>query len=68
MTIASNVNQLLATIKGIETQLSNFALNSQDENAQRIFHECMLVMQEVKNDLEIRKNEIEFEEPQYKNS
>lgn len=37
MTIASNVNQLLATIKGIETQLSNFALNSQDENAQRIF-------------------------------
>lgn len=66
MTIASNVNQCLATIKGIEAQLSIFALNSMDEEAQKTFHEAMLVMDEIKNDLLVRKNKLEFEEPQYK--
>ena len=66
MTVASNVNQCLPTIKGIEAQLSIFALNSQDEEAQRTFHEAMLVMGDIKNDLLERKNKLELEEPQYK--
>jgi hypothetical protein len=67
MTVAANVNQCLSTIKGIEAQLSLFALNFQDETAKRILHETMLVMEEVKKDLQSRVTELELEEPQYKN-
>lgn len=68
MTVAANVNQCLATIKGIEAQLSIFALNSVEDEAQKAFHEAMLVIGEIKNDLLERKNKLELEEPQYKNT
>jgi hypothetical protein len=66
MTIASDVNQCLSTIKGIESQLSSFALNSQDEEARKVFHETMLMMGDIKQDLQARVYELEAEEPQYK--
>ncbi len=66
MTVISNVKQCLSTIKGIEAQLSSLALNAQNEEAQRIFHEMMTVMNEVKKDLQVRVNDIILEEPQYK--
>ena len=68
MTIIANVKQTLATIKSIEAQLSELALNSQDESAQRTFHNIMLVMEEVKQDLYNRTLEMQLEEPQYKPS
>lgn len=66
MTVASNVNQCLATIRSIEAQLSSLALTSLDEEAKRLFHETMMEIGEIKNDLQKRKTEIEWEEPQYK--
>ncbi|ETI68200.1 DUF1657 domain-containing protein [Neobacillus vireti] len=68
MTIASNVNQCLSTIKGIEAQLSSLALNSLDEEAKAVFHETALTMAEVKKDLQYRVLELERQEPQYKGS
>jgi len=68
MTVISNVKQCMSTIKGIEAQLSILALNSQDDEAQRVFHDMMNVMNEVKKDLQVRVNEILFEERQYKQS
>lgn len=68
MTVISNIKQTIATLKGIEAQLSSLALNSQEENAQKTFHETMLVIEEVKQDLLDRQVKMEFEEPQYKNS
>jgi len=68
MTVISNVKQSIATLKGIEAQLSTLALNSQDEDAQMTFHEMMLVIEEIEKDLQQRKVQIELEEPQYKNS
>ena len=68
MTIISNLKQCLSTIKGIEAQLSSLALNSQEEMAQKNFHEMMLIMEEVKKDLHNRTIEIQLEEPQYKQS
>ena len=68
MTIISNVKQSLSTIKAIETQLSTLALHAQEEKAQQTFHEMMLVIGEVKKDLQDRKVEMELEEPQYKES
>ncbi|WP_026584317.1 DUF1657 domain-containing protein [Bacillus sp. J33] len=66
MTVASNVNQCLATIRSIEAQLSSLALTSLDEEAKRLFHETMMEIGEIKKDLQKRKTEIEWEEPQYK--
>ncbi|MFD2444403.1 DUF1657 domain-containing protein [Bacillus sp. CGMCC 1.16607] len=66
MTVAANVNQCVATIKSMEAQLSILAINSLDEEARRIFHEMMLMMDEIKKDLQARVTEIELEEPQYK--
>lgn len=68
MTIASNVNQCIATLKGIEAQLSSLAINSQEETAQKIFHETMLVINDIQSELTKRKTELELEEPQYKPS
>ncbi|MFP5116321.1 DUF1657 domain-containing protein [Bacillaceae bacterium C204] len=68
MTIASNVKQCLSTIKGIESQLASFALNSLDSEAQVIFNQAMLTVGEVKKDLQYRVLELERNEPQYKGS
>lgn len=68
MTIASNVNQCVATVKGIEAQLSILALISEEESAQRAFHEVMIEMEKIRNELQARVTQIELEEPQYKNS
>ncbi|HJV16234.1 MAG TPA: DUF1657 domain-containing protein [Bacillales bacterium] len=66
MTIVSNVKQTLSTIKSIEAQLSSFAINSLDENAKKVFHETMLTICDVKDDLQNRIYELERAEPQYK--
>lgn len=68
MTVAANVNSCVATIKGMEAQLSILALNSMDKEAQRAFHEAMMVMVEIKNDLQSRVTQLELEEPQYKSN
>ncbi|WP_141433555.1 DUF1657 domain-containing protein [Bacillus sp. 03113] len=68
MTIISNVKQCVATINGIEAQLSTLALNSREKMAQKTFHEMMLEIHTIKRDLEARVTEIEVEEPQYKDS
>jgi hypothetical protein len=66
LTIASDVNQVLSTIKGIEAQLSSMAMNTSIPEASKIFHETMLVIGEIKTDLQNRKTQLEIEEPQYK--
>lgn len=66
MTIAASVKQCLANMKGIEAQLSSLALNSNDKSAQEVFHDTMITITSVKNDLQTRVLELERLEPQYK--
>lgn len=66
MTVSSQVKQCLSSIKNIEASLSSLALRTQDKEAKRTFHETMMIMDEIKNDLKIRVGEIEREEYQYK--
>ncbi|WP_101845416.1 DUF1657 domain-containing protein [Halobacillus sp. Marseille-P3879] len=66
MTVGANVKQCLATLKSIEASLSTLASNSSDEKAQRLFHEQMMVMEEIKEDIMKRVGELEREEEQYK--
>lgn len=68
MTIASNVKQALYTVKGIKAQLSTLALNSQDEDSKKVFHETMLEMEDIENELQARADELDRLEPQYKGS
>lgn len=68
MTVISDVKQCLSTLKGIESQLSILALNSQLQEEQELFHEAMLMIGDMTQDLQKRKIEMELEEPQYKES
>lgn len=66
MTIVSSVKSCLASLKGAQASLSTFAQNTADEEAKRIFHECMLEMDDVIIDIQKRIGVLEREEPQYK--
>ncbi|TKC15828.1 DUF1657 domain-containing protein [Robertmurraya kyonggiensis] len=66
MTIASDVKQSLASLKGVEADLSSLALRTQDHESKRTLHETMMIVHEVVTDLKKRIGEIELEEFQYK--
>ena len=66
MTIASEVKQSLASLKGIEADLSSLALRTQDHQSKRTLHETMMVVHEIVTDLKKRIGELEREESQYK--
>jgi hypothetical protein len=66
MTIASEVKESLASLKGIEADLSSLALRTQDHQSKRTLHETMMVVHEIVTDLKKRIGELEREEFQYK--
>ncbi|KAB2495585.1 DUF1657 domain-containing protein [Priestia endophytica] len=66
MTIASEVKQCLASLKGIEASLSSLALRTEDYESKRTLHDSMMVVHEVITDLKKRVGELEREESQYK--
>ncbi|WP_078544026.1 DUF1657 domain-containing protein [Litchfieldia alkalitelluris] len=67
MTVASQVKQNLASLKGIHASLQGLALKSVDEEAQRAFHETeTMIVTEIIKDIKTRVGQLEMEEPQYK--
>lgn len=66
MTVASDVKQCLANLNGIVSSLSSLAIRTQDEQAARALHECMLIVNEIVIDTKKRVGELEREELQYK--
>ncbi|MFX3623367.1 MAG: DUF1657 domain-containing protein [Ectobacillus sp.] len=66
MTVITSVKSCLASLKGAQANLSTFACNAQDEEAKRVFHECMLEMDIIIADMQKRIAALEREEPQYK--
>lgn len=66
MTIASDVKQCAASLKGVEAGLSNLALQTLDDETKRVLHETMMKVNEVLKDVQKRVGELEREEPQYK--
>ncbi|MBA2874968.1 DUF1657 domain-containing protein [Thermaerobacillus caldiproteolyticus] len=65
MTVGSQVKQSLASLKSIHAGLQGLALISQDEQAQRTFHEAMMLTEEIIADIKKRLSKLEWEEPQY---
>ncbi|WP_226034540.1 DUF1657 domain-containing protein [Aquibacillus saliphilus] len=66
MTIGSQVKTSLSSIKSLQSSLSSLSMRSQNEEAKRVFHETMMIMDEVCIDLQKRVGELEREEEQYK--
>lgn len=66
MTVGSDMKQCLANVKSIEATLSMMAIQSRDEETKRLFHEEMLVIEEIKQDMFKRVGVIEREERQFK--
>ncbi|ARK30235.1 DUF1657 domain-containing protein [Halalkalibacter krulwichiae] len=65
MTVGSQVQGLLISLKSIDATLSSLALKSDEGEAREAFHQGALKTRSVIKEIEKRKGEIEFEEPQY---
>ena len=65
MTVIASVKPALL-VSGRSSKLKLLSLNSTDDEAKRVFHECMLEMDSIIADLQNRVSVLEREEPQYK--
>lgn len=68
MTVISDVNSTLATMRGISSTFQELTVKTNDEQIQALFHQCMLDADEIVNDLQIRVETLKVEEPQYAES
>lgn len=66
MTVASQVKQTLASLKGARGTLREYSTQTRDEEARSVFTDALEVTNSVIEDLEKRLQTLEFEEPQYK--
>jgi predicted DNA-binding protein YlxM (UPF0122 family) len=66
MTVASNVKQTLASLKGIESTLKIYSVQSRKVEEKEVYKEELQKVECVIHDIEDRLKTLEFEEPQYK--
>lgn len=66
MTVGSKIKQTLATLKGIESTLRIYSLQSRNEEEKLIFKSALKTSEAVTKDIEDRLKTLEFQEPQYK--
>lgn len=66
MTVASQVKQTLATLKGSQGTLSLYAMQTRDDETKLVYNEALEAIGIIINDLERRMQTLEYQEPQYK--
>jgi hypothetical protein len=66
MTVASQVRQTLASLKGVQGTLRIYSTQTQDEQTVAVYKEALETTASIINDLEKRMQVLEFQEPQYK--
>lgn len=66
MTVASQVKQTLAALKGVQGTLRIYTTQSRDKETTEVFNEALKTTEEILKDLENRVQTLEFKEPQYK--
>ncbi len=66
MTVASQIKQTLAGLKGVQGTLRIYSSQARNEEARSVYNEALAVTEKIINDLEQRVQTLEFEEPQYK--
>lgn len=68
MTVASKVKQTLSTLKGAESTLRIYSLQTSNKKQEKAFLEALKTTESVIKDVEDRIKILEFEEPQYRGS
>ncbi|RIV17045.1 DUF1657 domain-containing protein [Alicyclobacillaceae bacterium I2511] len=66
MTVASQVKQTLAGLKGAQASFEQFALQTQNVAAKQLYQDAANQTQTIVSTLESRVQQLETEEPQYK--
>jgi hypothetical protein len=66
MTVASQIKQTLASLKGAEATIKTYAIHHPDQVTKGEFLSCEQKMKSIISDLEKRIQQIEYEEPQFK--
>lgn len=66
MTVASQLKQTLASLKGARGTLRMYWIQTRDEETRSAYSEALDVTDVIINDLEKRLKALEFQEPQYK--
>lgn len=66
MTVGSKVKQTLANLKGIESTLRIYSVQSSKNEEIKIYKDALNTTESVTLDIENRLKTLEFEEPQYK--
>lgn len=66
MTIGQKMHQTLASLQGAAGDMKTFALETQDQNAKKMFSDFANQLETIVQGLRGRVNYIEQEEPQYK--
>ncbi|HOE57143.1 MAG TPA: DUF1657 domain-containing protein [Bacillota bacterium] len=66
MTVASQVNKVLATLKGSQGTIRLYSAQAQKEEIRAVYDKAVETTSEIIYDLEKRLSEIEYREPQYK--
>jgi len=66
MTVGSKVKQTLANLKGIESTLRIYSVQSSTKEESEIYKDAITTLESVTSDIENRLKTLEFEEPQYK--
>jgi hypothetical protein len=66
MTVASQVKTCLASLKSAQASLESFALNTQNQEAKKLFEQAAQSTQQICDQVSTRVQQLEQEEPQYK--
>ena len=66
MTVASQVKQTIATLKGSQGTLRLYASQTRNEETKLVSKEALATTETIINDLERRMQTLEYQEPQYK--
>lgn len=66
MTVGSKVKQTLANLKGIESTLRIYSVQSSNKEESEIYKAALKTTESVTSDIQNRLKTLEFEEPQYK--
>lgn len=66
LTVAANIKQTIASLKGTEGTLRMYSIQTQNKNVKAAYREAVHNIDKIIIDLEDRLKTLEFEEPQYK--
>lgn len=66
MTVGSQIKQAVAGLKGAQASFEQFALQTENKQAKKLYEQAAQQTQSIVDSVEPRVQQIEQEEPQYK--